>query len=105
NLNAEKEQSDDTGDSVIDLAKAHRIAAEAAHAQKIAEEQLAGGLLGLRADAQAVADSQRQLNQLRADGKTNTREYRDAEADLLQNQLTLKADIRDYNAALKEQGL
>lgn len=105
NLNAEKEQSDDTGDSVIDLAKAHRIAAEAAHAQKIAEEQLAGGLLGLRADAQAIADSQATLNQLRADGKTKTREYRDAEADLLQNQLTLTSDIREYNAALKEQGL
>lgn len=90
--------------SMSELTAQTEAQAEAARAAKLAEQQLAGGLLGLVASLDQVSDQQKELAALRADGKRGTEEYRDAQLSLLQSQLSVTDGLRDYMATLTESG-
>lgn len=90
-----------TLEGIID---ANNRAAAAAKAQRQAEQALAGGLVGLIASLQQVRDDQKAVNDLRAKGRTDTRAYRDAELQLLQDQGSLNSSITEYIANLKKSG-
>ena len=73
--------------------------------QRLAAQQLAGGLLGLTASAIDVAEKQKIVNDLQESGHTTGKRYRDAVLDLLNAQNTFNGDLREYIAKLKESGL
>ncbi len=86
------------------LAAAHDAVTEAAKAQRAAEQTLAGGLLGLAADASTLASAQDAVNKLAKQGKTHTDEYRQAILDQLNATVQIKSDLRDYANTLDTAG-
>jgi hypothetical protein len=70
--------------------------------QRLAELELAGGLIGLIANQSAVADDQATLNKLRGEGKTKTAEYRQALQDLVIDQLAVNEGVRDQAAKMRD---
>jgi len=100
-----KDKTNELASGTEALAGAHREAADAAKEQRQAEQSLAGGILGLLADLKGVRDAQAELNELREDGKAGTREYRDAQADLLGAQLQVNDGLRDYMQTLRTSGV
>lgn len=72
--------------------------------QKDAEDALAGGLLGLITSLKTVAADQQALNHLRQHGKTDTKEYRDAQLQLLQDQLSFEGSLDDMISKMKDAG-
>jgi TP901 family phage tail tape measure protein len=100
-----KEDARNLGSATDALADAHNRAAEAARKQREAEAALAGGLLAILSGTSALRDSQQTLNDLRKDGKAGTQEYRDAQAQLLENQLSLNQTFAEYITDLKASGL
>lgn len=83
------------------LAAAHRQAAEDARVQLLAENELAGGLLGIVSAANDLKAAQKDLNDLRKEGKKNTQDYRDAELRVLQAQLALSSQVNELVGQVK----
>lgn len=74
-------------------------------AQKQAAQQLAGGLLGLTADALDLAEKQRVVNKMQEEGHTSGKKYNEAVLDLLGSQNTFKSDVVGFIEKLRESGL
>lgn len=74
-------------------------------AQKQAAQQLAGGLLGLTADALDLAEKQRVVNKMQEEGHDSGKKYNEAVLDLLNSQEQFKNDIPAFIENLHHSGL
>lgn len=74
-------------------------------AQRQAAQQLAGGILGLTADALDLADKQKIVNQMQEAGHDSGKKYNEAVLDLLNSQAQFKEDAAGFVDKLHEAGL
>jgi hypothetical protein len=82
------------------LADVQHRAAEAAHAQKLAEDALAGGMLGLLSSLETLRTDQETVNKLKQQGKTHTDAYAAAVQAELTDQLAYTQSIKDLATSM-----
>lgn len=92
-------------DATLRLANAHAVAADEAKAQKEAEAELAGGMLGLITSLDNLREAQAEVNRLRENGREGTRKYDDAVIAALEAQESMNGQLRDYFQTLSTSGL
>jgi hypothetical protein len=92
------------GDVQIDAAEKTREHTKAMREQRLETLNAADGILGLVANLQTVAEDERNLQHLRNQGKQGTAEYRQAVIDTTQDMLSLRIEMRNQAAQMKENG-
>jgi hypothetical protein len=92
------------GNIEVDAAEKTRDHTKAMREQRLETLNLAGGILGLVANLQTVAEDERNLQHLRNQGKQGTAEYRQAVIDTTQDMLSLRISMREQAAQMKENG-
>lgn len=96
---------EDAADEASALADAHKDAAKAAQEQWNAEARLAGGTLGLIASLRDVRAAEKEVNDLRRQGKLDTAAGRDAILAATEAQLGFRTELQEYRQELRQSGL
>lgn len=87
-----------------DLANSHHAAAQAARDQKLAEDQLAGGALGLISSLEQLQADQDKYNKLQEKGKIDSKAGHEVTQSILQDQVALNQQFQDYIKNAKQAG-
>lgn len=86
------------------VAQAATASAKALRDQKQAQDELAGGALGLFSTLEQLRTDQAEVNKLRRQGKTDSKEYADAVQAELQDQLQLQQALETLAANMRKAG-